>query len=293
MNARDLTKALGGHWHGKYGTCRCPAHDDRAPSLSVSQGQDGTVLVKCFAGCNQRSVIEALKARGLWGDATDWRPSRDRRPQPAQHRPTPPEDTGNTMAALDIWRACQSALGTLAQTYLRARGITLPPPPTIRFNPNLRHAPTNLTFPALVAAIQTSKRRIGAVHRTFLMPDGSRKAGVTAPKMALGHFGDGAVRLAAHRPVLGLAEGIETGLSAMQLFTLPVWVACGSRLHQVALPPDVHHVVIFGDNGAPGHQAAEKAAEVFEAEGRTVTLQFPPEGFGDWNDVLKAEAVAA
>ena len=30
MNAESLTKALGGRWHGSYGTARCPAHDDRA-----------------------------------------------------------------------------------------------------------------------------------------------------------------------------------------------------------------------------------------------------------------------
>ncbi len=29
MNAESLTRALGGRWHGSYGTARCPAHDDR------------------------------------------------------------------------------------------------------------------------------------------------------------------------------------------------------------------------------------------------------------------------
>ena len=47
MNAQDLTKALDGRWHGSYGTARCPAHDDHDPSLSVSEGQDGKLLVKC------------------------------------------------------------------------------------------------------------------------------------------------------------------------------------------------------------------------------------------------------
>jgi hypothetical protein len=41
MTARSLTKALGGRWHGSYGTACCPAHDDRRPSLSVSDGPDG------------------------------------------------------------------------------------------------------------------------------------------------------------------------------------------------------------------------------------------------------------
>lgn len=44
----------------------CPAHDDHNPSLSVSECEDGKVLVKCFAGCTQLSVIDALKAKQLW-----------------------------------------------------------------------------------------------------------------------------------------------------------------------------------------------------------------------------------
>jgi putative DNA primase/helicase len=38
----------------------CPGHDDRNPSLSVSEGQDDQVLLRCHAGCTQESVVEAL-----------------------------------------------------------------------------------------------------------------------------------------------------------------------------------------------------------------------------------------
>ena len=44
--------------------CRCPAHEDRNPSLSVTQ-RDGQVLVNCHAGCTQEAVLEALAAQGL------------------------------------------------------------------------------------------------------------------------------------------------------------------------------------------------------------------------------------
>ena len=54
-------KKLGGN---RYIAC-CPAHDDRNPSLSITQGKD-KLLVHCFAGCSQAEVIDALVALGLW-----------------------------------------------------------------------------------------------------------------------------------------------------------------------------------------------------------------------------------
>ena len=41
-------------------TALCPAHDDTNPSLSVSERDDGKVLIKCFAGCDTQEVVEAL-----------------------------------------------------------------------------------------------------------------------------------------------------------------------------------------------------------------------------------------
>ena len=38
---------------------RCPAHDDRTPSLSVDEG-DGTVLLKCHAECPTEDVLAAV-----------------------------------------------------------------------------------------------------------------------------------------------------------------------------------------------------------------------------------------
>ena len=44
----------------------CPAHDDRKPSLSATEADDGKALVKCHAGCSQDAVIAALVDLGLW-----------------------------------------------------------------------------------------------------------------------------------------------------------------------------------------------------------------------------------
>jgi len=66
MNAETIARALGGHRAGATWMARCPAHDDRSPSLSISAGNDGKVLVRCHAGCDQRDLIAVFKARGLW-----------------------------------------------------------------------------------------------------------------------------------------------------------------------------------------------------------------------------------
>ena len=57
-------------WHGDYrfSAC-CPAHDDHNPSLSVTD-INGKILVRCFAGCSQDSVIGALRDLGLWHTAS-------------------------------------------------------------------------------------------------------------------------------------------------------------------------------------------------------------------------------
>src|SRR5712691_12494 len=72
------------HGNPRTGMCRCPAHDDRTPSLRVGTGRDGKVLVKCHAGCSQERVINALKARGLW--------SKGREPKVQQQNEWEPQD---------------------------------------------------------------------------------------------------------------------------------------------------------------------------------------------------------
>ncbi len=44
---------------GKY-LSRCPAHDDRSPSLAIKDGDDGRVLIHCFAGCETDNVLSAI-----------------------------------------------------------------------------------------------------------------------------------------------------------------------------------------------------------------------------------------
>ena len=195
-------------------------------------------------------------------------------------------------AALSLWWASKPALGTPVETYLNSRGITLPVPPTLKWNAATYYAQSSVHLGAMVAAVQAPDRRITAVHRTYLTNDGRDKASVVVPKKALGPIGNGAVRLGHVSAVIGIAEGIETALSAMQAFEIPCWAALGGRFDRITIPAKVIEVQIFADNGEAGHIAAEKAADALTSAGKRVALRYPPEGIGDWNDALLARASA-
>ena len=61
MNLSEILSRLGGvRPSGQGYTALCPAHDDREPSLSVSEGDDGRILLKCFAGCTVEQIVAAL-----------------------------------------------------------------------------------------------------------------------------------------------------------------------------------------------------------------------------------------
>src|SRR3546814_5310639 len=64
VRAKQIVESLGGHWSGSRGECRCPAHDDHSPSLSVRLGTKA-ILFKCFAGCTSTDVLKALDRQGL------------------------------------------------------------------------------------------------------------------------------------------------------------------------------------------------------------------------------------
>ena len=139
----------------------------------------------------------------------------------------------------------------------------------------------------MVAGVQDVAGRVVGIHRTYLLPGGRGKAGVQQPRMALGPIAGGAVRLAAAGNKLGLAEGIETGLSVMQATGLPMWACLStSGIKGVILPSQVREVVLCADGDEPGQAAAGAAAQRFIGEGRTAKNASPPPGF-DFNDMLR------
>ena len=285
MIARQITIALRGRWNAaaNRGSARCPCHDDHSPSLSLSDGDEpGRILVHCFAGCDRRDILAALRDRGLIEKCVH----QQERAQRGSHRIEPPIITPDPQA-LEIWGMASPAEHTIVQLYLRARGITIAPPPSLR----CAGGGYRLTDPAtaMVAAVQAPDRRTIAVQVTRLDPGGERKAQVLIPRRTYGALGDGAVRLAAAGEVLGLAEGVESALSAMQLSGVPTWACLGaSRMHRVAVPDSVRELHVFMDNDGPGREAGERTADTHQPH-RRVVLRRPPDHLNDWNDFLRAK----
>jgi putative DNA primase/helicase len=275
-DAATVARALGGKRNGEGFLCHCPVpshgkrQGDRNPSLSVRDG-DSALLVHWFASCDRLDVLDALRRRGLLDVRVDAHSLRTVI-HPASHEPDP--------TALDVWKAAVSAEGSIVETYLRSRNISLDVPLSLRCGRVMR--PDRHLALAMIAAVQAPTGKIVAVQSTFLTRRGC-KAAVAVPRIAIGALGAGAVRFGKPEGVLGLAEGIETALSAQQLTGVPTWACLGaSRMHRVAIPDHVRELHLFGDNDDPGRDAVQRAA--YENRERRVLPRFPSDNYKDWND---------
>ncbi|MHA7865877.1 MAG: DUF7146 domain-containing protein [Salipiger thiooxidans] len=284
-DARELTKTLRGKWYRSYGVAPCPVCQPEGhkgqTGLTLSDGRDGRLLAHCKrGGCD---FLDILAAAGI--SSADYTP-----PDPAElarrDEQARAEAQRKALQASALWKESQPIGGTVAEAYLRGRGITCTLPETLRFHPACWH-PTAKRFPAMVARIDGTDRF--AAHRTYLREDGSGKADVTPDKAMLGATAGGAVRLAQAQGPLVVAEGIETALSlACGLLRTPatIWAALStSGLRGLRLPDLPGRLTIAPDGDDAGRTAANALAERAHALGWAVSLLPAPEG-RDWNDII-------
>ena len=278
--ARRICESRGGKWSGTKGMACCPAHDDRTPSLGVSLGRQA-ILFHCFAGCDQQSVLAALAREGFEAPALFSGSATTNEPESTSIRKP-------SAVALRIWRDAQPLRASPAKAYLESRGI-LAASPALRFHPRTPLGPKGRArfLPAMIAAVSLDEGPI-AIHRTFLSTEASGKAAFEKPKRALGALGEAAVRLFA--PVsgkLGLAEGVESAMSAYALTGIPVWATLGNeRFGLVSVPESVTELHLFVDHDAGGELAASRGLAAYAREGRTIHVRKPSSRDSDWNDEL-------
>ena len=292
-SARDFAQLLLGDWHGHYGACACPVcQPERRKgqnALTVADGRNGRLVLDCKkSGC---AFLDILAASGL--RAGDYTPP-DSAIVALREREAKAEAEKRASKAKRLWQEAQPIAGTLAETYLRGRGITFDLPPTLRFHPEAWHGPTARSYPAMVAAVQGAK--LPAVHRTYLHAEGTGKAAIDPDKMMLGAVAGGAVRLCEGPSRLVVAEGIESGLSLLcGLLDAPATVWAGlstSGLRGLHLPTQPGRLTIAVDGDAPGRAAGHALAERAHASGWQVSILDPGTGT-DFNDILSGKVVAA
>jgi hypothetical protein len=282
----------------------CPFHGERTPSFNVYEDH-----YHCF-GC------------GAHGDAIDWlmltrrmtfseavnylSGSHAAHPTAPATPPVPVAPRSSPTAHL--WRRCWDEgidpSGTIVETYLASRGdLFLPDGGSIRFHPRCQRGPRDLpggpVFAPAMLALMTdplSGEAVG-VHRTFLLPDGSGKAPVITrgdiilqPKTILGTWGT--IRLAPEVEInraVGIAEGIENALTAMQIITWgPTWAAgTAAEIAKFPVLPWIESLAIFTDGDAVGERAADVCAARWRDAGREVLICIPPPG-KDWNEAFSA-----
>jgi putative DNA primase/helicase len=292
MNLVKLAAKLGGKTNGPWINIRGPGHskDDLSLGIRFDPNAPGGFYAHSFADDDElvcrEYVKEKLKDLSKSGQLT--LEVDDKVPGPA--------NTKSTTFALDLWAEAQPIKGTLAARYLEARGCA---PTSGALSPqNLGFHPacpfSTFVFPAVVSLIREviTGEPVG-IHRTAVSDDGTSKRVMPSglqSKMMLGRALGAAIQFHAAGSALGLAEGIETALSAETIFKVPVWAATSAG--GISSFPVIHGIsrlVVFADNDDAGLSAAQACGCRYSRAGIEVEIRYPPVPGSDWNDFLQKE----
>ncbi len=325
--ARDL--APDGSRSGKYWIAKNPTRQDKiAGSFWIAlsgvpgswrdeaTGEKGDVLgLICY--CQGLLLKDAIQWAKGWLGLINVSPDELRRQGNVARQAVAPHDEAAELAALNekrrsafgYWLKCEAKiLDTPVDTYLRTRGIDLrhlaAMPGALRFDPACRHAESGQVWPTIVSAM-TDQGPVTAIHRTFLMPDGSGKAPVTPARKIWPTFKGAVIRLAkgASKKTpeqaakagliepLVICEGVEDGLSiALACPELRVWAAGTlGNLASIQLPSCCNEVIVAADNdwGKPqAEQQLKRAIDALAVQGRPVKIARSSVG-KDANDALR------
>ena len=210
--AASIARALQGRRSNNHWLCRCPVpghgrgKGDRNPSLSIRDG-DERLLVRCFAGCDARDVLDELRRRGLLSNERSCASvALQPRTRAAPHTEPPHEPD---QSAIALWRSGEPTAGSKVESYF-ARDIGVPPPPSLRSISDYSERGTS--FPAMVAAVQAPDGQVVAAQVTLLDPCGTRKAGFRFLEGQSAALGSVRCALASLAAISDLPRGSRTPL---------------------------------------------------------------------------------
>lgn len=214
-------------------------------------------------------------------------------PSPGCHtRKQPPAPTGSPESARRLFAMSQPIAGTIAEAYLRKRGITaLHGIRALRFHPRCYYrpdadAPTEI-WPALIAAVTDLAAEITGAHRTWLDPSGRDKAPVDTPRRAMGHLLGHGVRFGVATDVMAAGEGLETMLSLRSpLPALPMLAALSANhLAAILFPTTLRRLYVARDRDPAGDVAVTTLTERAQSAGIEALTLTP--ALGDFNEDLR------
>ncbi len=212
------------------------------------------------------------------------------------YRHQPPAPTGSPEAARRLFAMSKPIAGTLAETYLRERGITGARTCTaLRYHPRCWNRSDDDdpadhvrdSWPALIAAVTDDTGTLTGAHRTWLDPSGKAKAPISTPRRAMGLLLGNGVRFGKATDVLAAGEGIETMLSLRCVLPVMPMIAALSANHLAALvlPIGLRRLYIAHDNDLAGLRALQAFTERAADMGIEV-LPLKP-ALGDFNDDVR------
>jgi hypothetical protein len=209
-----------------------------------------------------------------------------------------PMPAGSPESARRLFAISQPIAGTVAETYLRNRGITdLPGTGSLRFHPRCYYRPDawspTETWPAMIAAVADLDAKITGAHRTWLDPSGDDKAPIDTPRRAMGHLLGNAVRFGVGGEVMAAGEGIETMLSLRCVMpTMPMAAALSAaHLAAILFPETLRRLYIARDDDPAGDSAMVTLVDRAQAVGIEAIVLSPR--LGDFNEDLRILGIDA
>ena len=256
-------------------------------TVKLAPNHPGGFVVHSKASDDDMACRDYIKSRA---GIDDRQPRNSSRPMSPSASPTRDDIEQRKQRAVALWNEAVDPRGTLVETYLRSRALTVPDGialDVIRFH---RSCPFGKgeRHPCMIAAYHSIETgELVAIHRTALTPDGRK-----IDRKMLGPAGGAAIKLesATGGNTLVIGEGIETCLSAIAAGISPVW-AMGSAdaIARFPVQPGIEVIGILGelDDSGASQRATQSVGDRWHTAGREVHLFLPTEG-KDINDALQA-----
>lgn len=287
------------HLRNRHGPCPACGGKDRF-RFDNRHGRGDWICNHCGSGDGFRLLMNAMRidfaeARKLVMSTAGLRESAPVQYAPRQLTPEPEEISSPTQRVRALLReSCMVDDCEPSRLYLASRKLwPLPRGHSLRAHPSVPYWHEKQCigrFPALIAAVRDMGGELVTAHVTYLEPTGEKLRDFEPRKILSAMKGrEGcAVPLMPHGDTLGIAEGIETALSAAIMHEVPVWSALNKTLLQKFEPPaTVNKLIIFADRDVAGLDAATKLMERLQERVRLV-IKTPQSD--DWNDQHRSAA---